>query len=207
MRKEILCFGDSNTHGYSPEDGGRYPYEVRWTGMLDGLLGDGYHIIEEGLSGRTAVFDDPIHECMSGIALIEPIMVTHEPIDTLIIMLGTNDTKERFCANARVIAIGIERLIKRAQMVEAWRGKPDIILVCPSPIEAEYYEKDGGWPMGKGCSEKSYELSERLCEVAKRQGCRFLDAGFAPVHPNDNMHLSREGHEKLAKALAEILLK
>ena len=59
MRKRILCFGDSNTYGYIPL-GGRYDEDVRWPTVMAGLLGDGYTVIEEGLNGRTCVFDDPV---------------------------------------------------------------------------------------------------------------------------------------------------
>ena len=47
--KEILCFGDSNTHGYMPGLGTRYPIDQRWSGLLGKLLGDGYHVVEEGM--------------------------------------------------------------------------------------------------------------------------------------------------------------
>ena len=54
----ILCFGDSNTWGYKPDKSGRYDENIRWTGLLQKKLGSGYHIIEEGLCGRTTVFQD-----------------------------------------------------------------------------------------------------------------------------------------------------
>ncbi len=58
MLKNILCFGDSNTHGYMPGIGSRYPRNVRWTGKLQEILGGGYYVIEEGLTGRTTAFED-----------------------------------------------------------------------------------------------------------------------------------------------------
>ena len=39
MRK-VLCFGDSNTYGYSPVDGQRYGDDINWPGVLGRLLGD-----------------------------------------------------------------------------------------------------------------------------------------------------------------------
>ena len=33
----LLAFGDSNTWGYNAKTGGRYPKEVRWTGVLETL--------------------------------------------------------------------------------------------------------------------------------------------------------------------------
>ena len=55
----VLCFGDSNTHG-APGDDPEYVRlgpDVRWTGRLQRLLGDGYDVVEEGLNGRTTDVD------------------------------------------------------------------------------------------------------------------------------------------------------
>ncbi len=50
----ILCYGDSNTYGQRPDGTkGRYAADVRWTGQLQSLVGDGYCVIEEGLTSRT----------------------------------------------------------------------------------------------------------------------------------------------------------
>lgn len=54
--KHILCYGDSNTHGYIP-GGGRYDDDTRYTGILAKLLGSDYRIIEEGLNSRTSPCD------------------------------------------------------------------------------------------------------------------------------------------------------
>ena len=37
--KQIVCFGDSNTYGYIPENGERYPWGVRWTSLLNEKAG------------------------------------------------------------------------------------------------------------------------------------------------------------------------
>ncbi len=124
-KTHILCLGDSNTHGYcaDPNDsadvGIRFNEEERWTCRLQTALGEKYLVTEEGLSGRTTVFVDPIHESMDALSVIyAPLLKSHEVIDLLIIMLGTNDVKERFGANAACIAAGMERLILKAK--RAW---------------------------------------------------------------------------------------
>ena len=94
--KKIVCFGDSNTHGYNSKNGGRFSENERWTKLLDKYLGEEYDIAEEGLEGRTACFEDPLFEGLCGYNYIYPCIMTHKPIDLLIIMLGTNDVKERF---------------------------------------------------------------------------------------------------------------
>lgn len=111
----ILCFGDSNTWGYKPDKSGRYDENIRWTGLLQKKLGSGYHIIEEGLCGRTTVFQDELREGRRGLDLIGVTVEMHNPIDLMIIMLGTNDCKTRYKASASVIAKGLDQVIRKAR--------------------------------------------------------------------------------------------
>ena len=89
MKKHIVCFGDSNTHGYcaDPNDSAdrtdRFNEDERWTCLLQKALGEEYLVLEEGLSGRTTVFSDPLHECMSGLDVIYSTLMSHEPVDLL----------------------------------------------------------------------------------------------------------------------------
>ena len=213
MRKHIICFGDSNTHGYcaDPKDcaegGNRFSEEERWTCLLQKKFGDSALVIEEGLSGRTTVFTDPLHESMAGLDSIYSVLMSHEPVDLLIIMLGTNDTKERFGANAACIGIGMERLILKAKSIPCWRNeKPEILVIAPPHIGEGLYLVPEGEPMGRGCPEKSRDTAKHFRAVAQRQGCRFLDAeGIAEFNTIDCMHLTRKGHAQLAEALAGIL--
>ena len=73
--KQILCFGDSNTYGLIPGTENRYNWEIRWTGRLDAAVrGKGYRVIEEGLCGRTTVFEDPLREGRRGTALLGTVL-------------------------------------------------------------------------------------------------------------------------------------
>lgn len=68
--KEILCFGDSNTYGLIPGTKNRYGRDTRWTGLIEQqLYGKGCRIIEEGLCGRTTVFEDELREGRKGAAV------------------------------------------------------------------------------------------------------------------------------------------
>lgn len=206
--RTIVCFGDSNTHGYCGETGGRFAPGVRWTGVLQSLLGEEYAVKEEGLGGRTTVFNDPIFEGMSGVEFITVAAMTHEPVDLLIVMLGTNDTKERFGAGPGAIAKGMERLLTKAidtKMAFA-DGKPNILCICPPPIARgnEAVFDDG--EMGHGVAEKSEKLAKYYEESAKLLGCHFLDAGSIPgmeMNKVDHMHLTEKGHRLLAEAVAQ----
>ena len=89
----ILCYGDSNTWGYIPgSDHKRYSKQERWTGILSEMLGDSYEVIEEGLNSRTLISNDTRSgkEGRNGFDYLLPCLDSHDPIDLVIIMLGTN---------------------------------------------------------------------------------------------------------------------
>ena len=199
MKKHILCLGDSNTHGYCADpadcaDGGiRFNEDERWTCLLQKALGPDVLVTEEGLSGRTTVFPDPLHETMDALTVLYALLKSHEILDLLIIMLGTNDTKERLGVNASCIAIGMERLVRKAQSVDCWGDHaPNILIVCPC-----------GQPMGKGCLEKSRELPAYYEKTARLVDAHYLDAKDCEFNAVDGMHLTRKGHAQLAALLAE----
>jgi len=104
--RRILCYGDSNTWGCIPISAARYGEDIRWPGVLAGLLGAEYRIIEEGLNGRTTVFDDPLQEGRNGKTYLLPCLLSHRPLDVVVLMLGTNDMKQRYGLPAEDIARG-----------------------------------------------------------------------------------------------------
>ena len=132
----VLCYGDSNTYGYNPVNGLRYPKDVRWPGVLQKLLGDGYAVIEEGCNGRTTVFEDVEEPWKAGVGYLRPCLNTHKPIDFVIMMLGSNDLKRMFHASAQEIADGAEALVKIIkQFTKEKQGfVPKVILVSPPEI-------------------------------------------------------------------------
>ena len=209
--KTILCYGDSNTHGAckdpadSADHGSRFNENERWTCLLQKELGEDYLVIEEGLSGRTCAFDDPLHEGLSGVMHVTPILMSHEPVDLMIIMLGTNDTKAHFAATPINIAGAMERLVRKAQSTLCWGDHaPRILIVCPPHIGEGIYSDEAGLKMGPGCTEKSRALAQYYRRVADQTGCKFMDAeGIAEFNKVDYMHLTANGHRRLADALAE----
>jgi len=203
MKKRIVCFGDSNTWGYEAVTEGRYDEDVRWTGRLQALLGDGYTVIEEGQNGRTTVWDDPVENRMAGLKYLWPCMESHSPFDLLIIMLGTNDAKYRFNEPAPGIADGAGRLVDLALKSSFGRGKlpPKVLLVAP--IRIEYSDRFRGL-FGNQAAEKSREFPEEFRRVAEQFGCAFLDASqFASPCAEDGVHLNAGGHARLAQAICE----
>jgi lysophospholipase L1-like esterase len=198
----IVAFGDSNTWGYDPASATRFPAHVRWTGVMRRELGDGHSVIEEGLNGRTTVFDDPIEPDRRGADYLPPCLRSHAPLDVLIIALGCNDMKARFAVPPADIAAGAERLLlmARAEPVGPNGAPPQVILVAPPPVAklSAFAEMFGG------AMEKSRNLASRYREVAERQGVGFVDAGqFIACSNLDGIHFEADQHAVLGQAMAE----
>jgi len=197
----IVAFGDSNTWGSEPGVGARFAPETRWTGVMQLELGPAWRVIEEGLNGRTTVFDDPIEPDRRGADYLPPCLRSHAPLDLLIIALGCNDLKQRFSASAGDIANGAERLIQmaRAEPVGPRGAPPAIILVAPPPLGrlSELAE------MFAGGAEKSKRLAARYREVAERNAVGFVDAGeFVVCSDRDGIHFEADQHAILGRAMA-----
>lgn len=198
--KQILCFGDSNTYGLIPGTTERYGWNTRWTGILDEKVREkGYHVIEEGLCGRTTVFDDPLRDGRRGTELLSVLLETHKPIDMVVLMLGTNDCKMVYDASAEVIGKGVERLLNQ---IESSNPNSKVLLV--SPIELGY----GVWEEGfdPEFNEASRGVSKKLPKVygriAKERNLYFLPASkYAKPSEADREHLDENGHRILADAI------
>lgn len=207
-RKRIVCFGDSNTWGYDADTGGRFGEEVRWTSRLQKLLGEEWEVISEGLSGRTAVCDDPLFEGLNGLTYLHPCLMSHSPVELCIIMLGTNDTKERLSLTAMNIAQGITRLAVKARSVRAGLdgNNVDVMVVCPPVIGGKYRDSEIAQSMGEGCDKKSRELSKHLETLLGMEGIPFFDSGKRiGMNDTDCMHLDRKGHHEMALAIERMV--
>ncbi len=205
--KTVLCFGDSNTYGFNGVCLNRFPRSQRWPYLLGQLLGQGYEVISEGLPGRTTVFDDPLHEGLRGLDQIASAMSSHGPIDLLLIMLGTNDTKQRYGATPFNIAEGLGRLSRKALgLTEYWTGKPNLLIIAPPPIAEGYIVGSASGHMGEGCAAKSRALASHYADLAAQLGCHFLNAGDLSdmaMNTVDYMHLTSQSHHILAGELAQ----
>ena len=207
MKKRILCFGDSNTWGYDASSGDRYPESIRWTKRLQVMLGDSYEIIEEGLCGRTTVFEDPLAPGLSGLPYLAPCLMSHAPIDYLILMLGTNDCSDRFSLTAKNIADGMRRLLLTACQTPCWRNQePAAMIIAPIPMDNAKMDSDYLSDVGSKAAERSRDLVGELRLLAAQTHCAFLDLESVTAAGDvDHVHLDTDGHAALAKKLAELL--
>lgn len=198
--KTILCFGDSNTYGESPEGFGRYERHERWTGILQKALGDEYLVIEEGLNGRTTVWEDEVECNKSGKKHLPTCIETHAPLDLVILMLGSNDLKVRFGLTPTDIAISVETLVKIIRRTENGRraDPPRILLCAPTFVHENTFL---GEVFGNRKAD-SLRLGELYRAVAERQGTEFINmAEVAAPSEIDGLHFDREAHKKVAAAL------
>jgi lysophospholipase L1-like esterase len=205
--KVILCFGDSNTYGRDPVTKGRLDKNTRWPGVLQNALGMEYDVIEEGLNGRTTVWDDPVRggTKRNGSFYLLPCLESHAPINLLIMMLGTNDLKARFAVTPYDIGESMGFLIEIAQQSRCGLNGncPDILIMAPPPLGklTEWAETF------QGGVEKSKKLADYYKSVASAYGCHFLDTSTVIQSSKlDGLHYDPEEHHKLGRAVAGIVV-
>jgi lysophospholipase L1-like esterase len=202
--KRILCFGDSFVWGFIPGSAlERYPEGVRWTSLL--AQQTGATVIEEGLNGRTTVFDDPLLPYAKGIDAIESCVLSQVPLDLIVIMLGTNDLKTYVANCAIASARGVIAIACKARSCAP--GVP-ILVVSPPPISRHITELDPALGLMEELDEKSIRNSEKLpgglSLLCQENGFEFMKAGdVAEPSPTDCIHFDESGHAALAKAIAE----
>ncbi len=201
----ILCYGDSNTWGRKPVEDARFPLDVRWPGVLRKELGDGYWVIEEGLNGRTTVWDDPVSEGRSGKVYLVPCLTSHMPLDLVVLLLGSNDLKPKFSLSAYEVARGMATLIQIIQKSGASPdgAPPQVLLISPPHILPLDFESE--WrDQFEGAPEKSQQLARHYADVAEKFGVHFIDAAEAMTSsPRDGIHYEAEGHAQLGKVVAK----
>jgi lysophospholipase L1-like esterase len=200
----VMCFGDSNTHGTPPivdlEQYARFERGVRWPTLLGA-----HEVIEEGLPGRTTMFDDPIMGShMNGQIGLKMALESHGPIDLLVLMLGTNDVKARFTSTPEAVVGGIASLLDIAQhrVMQARHGGFGILLVCPTPVVEVGPIRAEFW----GGAARSQALAPLYAALADARDVAFLDAGkIISVSPVDGVHFDADAHARLGAAIREKL--
>jgi lysophospholipase L1-like esterase len=202
--KKILCFGDSNTWGYNPENKSRFPNSIRWTGRLQTRLEPEYQIIEEGVNGRTTLHSDPLEAYPCGKEDLIPNLKSHSPIDIVILLLGTNDLKVQFDLSAHDIAQGVRTLARMIQTSDYGvnHGATTLFLLAPPPLGKLTELRD----RFEGGSEKSLALALHYAEVANELDCPFINLGdHIQSSDRDGIHWEADAHRIVAKTLEEKL--
>jgi lysophospholipase L1-like esterase len=207
--KSILAFGDSLTWGFEAGTFQRHAFEFRWPNALAAGLNNKARVIEEGLNGRTTVFPDPTATPERNGAVALPMLLeTHQPLDLVIIMLGTNDIKYANRCRAFDASMGMDRLIKLTKSHAFIEGfsKPEILIMSPPALcktNDEWFNDLWGHAL-----EESKLFAHHYKRIADENAVHFFDAGsVAKTDPTDGGHLTAAETQKLGKALVPMVKK
>lgn len=207
--KNILCYGDSLTWGWIPVLEGapsqRFPYHQRLAGVMAAELGSEYHIIEEGLSGRTTSVDDPNDPRLNGSAYLPAALASHLPLDLVVVMLGTNDAKCFFNRTPFEIAHGMAKLVGQIGSCAGGVGTsypaPKTLVVAPPPLTPmphPFFQELFG-----GGHDKTNEFADQYRNMADFMKVDFLNASdFITTDGVDGIHFTEQNNADLGKAIA-----
>jgi lysophospholipase L1-like esterase len=208
--KTVLCFGDSNTWGYDPDASfgapfpRRHPPAVRWTGVLAAELGAEWRVIEEGQNGRTTVHEDPFAPARQGLAYLPACLESHQPIDAVVLMLGTNDLKAVHSAPAGEIATGAGLLARMILQSTAGprNAAPKLLIVAPPAMISQTNLPDLAEKF-TGAEAKSQRFPQLYRALAAQLGVAFLNSQeHTTPSPVDGLHLDAASHAALGRAIA-----
>ncbi|MEI8177208.1 SGNH/GDSL hydrolase family protein [Aestuariivirga sp.] len=205
--KNILAFGDSLTWGFIAGTWERHPFDVRWPNVLAAGLHGKARVIEEGHNGRTTVFDDPTTtDDRNGARILPVLLSTHQPLDLVIILLGTNDIKFANRCRAFDASMGIGRLVQIVQTFpyQSWAPKPQVLIVAPPalvPTTDEWFNDLWGHAL-----EESKLFGKHYARVADEMGVHCFDAGsVARADKTDGGHLDAANTKAIGTALVPVV--
>lgn len=199
--KQILCFGDSNTYGLIPREERRFEWGIRWSSILDERVRKkGYRVVEEGLCGRTTIFNDTYRRGRKGTELLPVLLEAHSPVDIVVLMLGTNDCKTVYGATPERIGEGIEELIDQIQTFDP---NIQVVLVSPIALGSNVWKEEYDIEFNQHSVEVSRKLPEVYENIAKKRGIEFLAASdYANPSSIDQEHMDAENHRFFAEAIS-----
>lgn len=206
----ILVFGDSLTWGWVPAEPitptTRHAPEDRWTTAMAEALGEGHEVVVEGLSGRTTDIDDPTDPKLNGADYLPAALASHEPLDLVVIMLGTNDTKTYLERTPLEIGLGAGALVNMVHEAPGWDwtryDTPQVLLVAPPPLGDEI-APSAREIFDETSRDKSAALGEVYGAVAQMAGEHAFDAGTViETDGVDGIHFTAETNRALGEAVA-----
>ena len=200
-KKRILCFGDSNTYGFIPENGQRYDENTRWTGILKKLSGGEFQIIEAGGNNRTGFTDSVDGENFTGYKLLPALL--ENDLYAVILAVGTNDLQKFYDNDENDIKNGLENLIK---IINSKNPDIKIILLSPTNITRNILKSYFALMFDEISIKKSLKMSEIYKRVAQKHNCVFVDLNdIVTVSSIDGLHFTPQGHRIIADKLSHIL--
>jgi lysophospholipase L1-like esterase len=205
--KTIVAFGDSLTWGMNARTGGRHAHEDQWPAVLEAGLKGRARVINAGLNGRTTMFDDYAAAAdRNGARVLPTILATFDPIDLIIIMLGSNDVKTFVSGSAVAAAQGVRRLVEIVASFPYAGGHPVPRVLIVAPPKIEQLGPSPAFPLLSPRSAESESLAATYDEVAKITDSAFFDAGVvaSALSGGDGVHLDAANTRAIGEALVPI---
>lgn len=212
--KNILCYGDSNLRGCIPASfdektslHSRYARDKRWPGILQRKLGKQYHIIEEGLAGRTTNLDEliPNKPPRNGWKDLPLFLESHYPLEIVILSLGTNDIRARFNRTPEQITQAMSQLIELVKNSNKGPSgqAPEILLIAPPIIrQPEIFSASFQLEFPLEAIKNSEKLPIFYQKLSQKQEIGFLDASKIVTSSKlDGVHWEASQHQILAEAI------
>ena len=133
-------------------------------------------------------------------------LLTHKPLDLVVLMLGTNDLRFTDAWGAAEGAAALVKSIRLYNHMEEsthiFPGKPHILLIAPILAHADLDNRDviGRW---RSYPQKSRGFAAAYAAVAAELGVDFLNAAaYADPSAVDGIHMEASGHAALGEAVA-----
>ena len=202
--KKILCYGDSNTFGFIPENCKRYDKDSRWSGILSEILKENYQVIEEGMNNRTGFFKNPEGFKQSGGEYLSVFLQNHRNLDICIISLGTNDAQFFYNLDENSTKNGLQNLIDSVREVNI---KTNIIIVPPVKITENILHSGFSMMFNRESIDKINKVFPIFEQIAKENNCLYFDFNqITSPAQKDGLHYTKESHTIIANKLAEFIL-
>lgn len=202
--KKILCYGDSNTFGFNPQNCTRYDKNTRWSGILSKLLENKFEIIEEGMNNRTGFFKNPEGLKQSGSEYLPIYLQNHKDIDICILALGTNDAQFFYNLDCQNTKKGLENLIS---IIKDTNSNTQIIIIPPVKITENILHSGFSLMFNKNSIDTIKQVFPIFEQTAKDNNCFYFDFNkIALPSPYDGIHYSEDSHKIIAEALAKFIL-
>ena len=196
--KTILCFGSSSTWGFDPMSGARFDKNTRWPCVMEKALGKDFHIIEEGLNGRTVLDHIPGEHPANGHQYLLLLLEKYS-FDFITIFLGINDLFADREKSVKHITKGIEKMVLR---IKIEKPHSNIIIISPPQINGDFeaayiYQIE---------VEKSRRFSHEIKHMASHNNCYFVDADKIVKNSEiDGIHFGAEDHVKLGNYMSRFI--
>lgn len=195
--KEILCFGDSNTYGFIPAIGGRYPKNLRWTGILQKLCRREYKIIEAGCNNRTGFMDNPDGKKQTGYKALPNVLKPN--LEWVILSIGVNDLQFQYNASMPLLRQGLEELVAMCRSISP---NAKILIMAPPKLTPKVLKCFFSCMFDQSSIEKSQNLATIYEQVAQENDCEFMNLeGIAEISSIDGLHYSAKGHKAVAQEI------